>query len=132
MESWHRKFVHLPSCYFSEKANFKILLFYWSSTPTSSRIAHSKITRYTENILFQLQRWQKKRKIKWKDILRTNLPTLPSKKIWLKITCNARINRPRDGNSAKNAKIFFAFVSFAGKGRQNCTGWNILSDIRRL
>lgn len=75
---------------------------------------------------------KKKRKIKWKDILRTNLPTLPSKKIWLKITCNARINRPRDGNSAKNAKIFFVFVSFAGKGKQHCTGWNILSDIRRL
>ena len=66
MESWHRKFVHLPSCYFSEKANFKIILFYCSSTPTSSRIAHSKITRYTENILFQLQRWQKKEKNKMK------------------------------------------------------------------
>lgn len=49
---------------------------------------------------------KKKRKIKWKDILRTNLPTLPSKKIWLKITCNARINRPRDGIQRKTPKFF--------------------------
>lgn len=59
---------------------------------------------------------KKKRKIKWKDILRINFFMFFLKKIWLKIICNVRINRLRDGNLVKNVKIFFVFVSFVGKG----------------